>query len=294
MGMNLHSIGAVERDTGIKRDTLRVWERRYGFPKPARNDKGERLYPEDQLRQLQRIHRLLNQGFRAGTLLPPDEAILGKLESELLTTSLPSPAIDQILDVVASADATALQAHFDQLFSEQGLEMFITKTVAPLLHTVGEQWASAQLQIFEEHFVSQQLTQFLNSKLASMPKTISQTKVLLATLPGEEHTLGLLMVNAILSAHNIPTINLGSQVPMDQISAAIEKFNINKVGITFSGAYQYNRIRDDLHEMRSLISDDVEIWIGGEGVRRLRKLPPGVTKFISLNDLPIQQTQMKP
>lgn len=292
--MSQHSIGAVERDTGIKRDTLRVWERRYGFPEPVRNDKGERLYPEDQLRQLQRIRRLLDQGCRAGTILPPDETVLGKLESELLTTSLPSPAIDQILDAVTNADATALQAHFDRLFSDQGLELFITKTVAPLLQTVGEQWASAQLQIFEEHFVSQQLIHYLNSKLASMPKTTDQTKVLLATLPGEEHTLGLLMVSAILSAHNIPTINLGAQVPMDQISAAVEKFNINKVGITFSGAYQYNRIKDDLHEMRTLISDDVEIWIGGEGVRRLRKLPSGVTKFISLNDLPTQQAQVKP
>ena len=32
----LYSIGVVERDTGIDRDTLRVWERRYGFPEPVR------------------------------------------------------------------------------------------------------------------------------------------------------------------------------------------------------------------------------------------------------------------
>ena len=119
-----------------------------------------------------------------------------------------------------------------------------------------------------------------------MPDKADKPEVLLATLPGEEHTLGLLMVSAMLSAHNIPAINLGSKVPMDQIQRAVDKFQVNTVGITFSGAYQYNHIRDDLQEMRDLLPDGVGIWIGGEGVRRLRKLPTGVTKFTSLEKLP--------
>lgn len=285
--MTLHSIGAVERDTGIKRDTLRVWERRYGFPQPVRNNKGERAYPEEQLRQLQRIRRLLDQGFRAGGLLPPDENMLNELESELLLTSPLEHGVEKILDAVTYADSTAVLMQLSRLYEKHGLDSFINKIVAPLLQVVGEQWASGKLQVFEEHFVSQQLTTFLNVKLADIQSATGHPKILLATLPGEEHTLGLLMLNSILSSHGIPTINLGAQVPMDQLAGAIDKFGINKVGISFSGAYQYNRIRDDLLEMRALISDDIEIWIGGEGVSRLRKLPSGVTKFTSLDDLPV-------
>ena len=65
----LLSIGVVERDTGIGRDTLRVWERRYGFPEPVRNEKGERKYSEMQLRRLQRTRRLLDRVLRPGKLL---------------------------------------------------------------------------------------------------------------------------------------------------------------------------------------------------------------------------------
>jgi DNA-binding transcriptional MerR regulator len=109
--MDLHPIGAVERDTGIKRDTLRVWERRYGFPLPVRNDKGERLYPVEQLRQLQRIRRLLDQGCRAGKLLPPDEARLDELESELLVMTPPTPGIESILEAVMKGDAGKLRRY---------------------------------------------------------------------------------------------------------------------------------------------------------------------------------------
>jgi hypothetical protein len=72
---------------------------------------------------------------------------------------------------------------------------------------------------------------------------------------------------------------------MDQIKYAADKFCVDTVGMTFSGAYQYNQIRNDLIEMRNLIPEDVDIWVGGEGVRRLRKLPEGVTKFKSLDNL---------
>ena len=60
------SIAAVERDTGLSKDTLRVWERRYGFPQPQRDTYGERVYPLEQLDKLRLIKRLMDQGFRPG------------------------------------------------------------------------------------------------------------------------------------------------------------------------------------------------------------------------------------
>lgn len=73
---------------------------------------------------------------------------------------------------------------------------------------------------------------------------------------------------------------------MDQIGQAVSQFRADAVGITFSGAYPYQGIRKHLLELRELVADDVVIWTGGEGVRRLRKLPAGVTKFNSLEQLP--------
>ena len=60
------SIAAVERDTGIGKDTLRVWERRYGFPQPGRDNFGERSYPLAQVEKLRIIKRLLDAGHRPG------------------------------------------------------------------------------------------------------------------------------------------------------------------------------------------------------------------------------------
>ena len=281
----LYSIGVVERDTGIGRDTLRVWERRYGFPEPVRNEKGERKYSEMQLRRLQRIRRLLDRGMRPGKLLPLSEDALNKLEAGLQpeTPQQLDATVSAILEAIRSADAGQVEILFRKQYEKKGMKGFVLNTVVPLLNTVGELWISGQLQVFQEHFLSQQLIRFLNTEIAKIPKSADAPLVLLATLPGEEHTLGLLMVSAMLSSAGISAINLGGEVPMDQIVRAVEQFHADAVGITFSGAYQYKNIRAHLLELRELIPDDVEIWTGGEGVRRLRKLPIGVSKFSSLD-----------
>jgi methanogenic corrinoid protein MtbC1 len=167
------------------------------------------------------------------------------------------------------------------------MQGFVLKTVTPLLKAVGELWMTGQLEVFQEHFLSQQLIRFLNARIASLQQSAQKPVLLLATLPGEEHTLGLLLVAAMLSSHGVTTINLGGEVPMDQIRLAVKQFRADIVGITFSGAYQYSNIRAHLVELHEQLPDTVDIWAGGEGVRRLRKLPGGVTKFNTLEKLPL-------
>ena len=61
---NLHSIGDVAEATGISVDTVRVWERRYGKPKPVRLPSGHRRYTDAQIRWLRRVAEALAHGNR--------------------------------------------------------------------------------------------------------------------------------------------------------------------------------------------------------------------------------------
>ena len=280
------NIGTVERDTGIARDTLRIWERRYGFPEPTRNDKGERIYPEAQLRRLQRIRRLLDQGLRPGKVVGLNDADLDKLEANLYPTSPLNDSVAHLLSVLQNTDGLELESELSKIYQQQGMQTFITDTIAPLLNIVGERWAMGKLQVFEEHLLSEVLTRFLNCEISTLQKTAMKPRVLLATLPGEKHTLGLLMLAATLSSRNISVVNLGGEVPLDQIVAAVDRFDADIIGVTFSSTYQYEHIRNNLIELRESIVEDVDIWMGGEGAKRLRKLPTGVTKFTSLDVLP--------
>jgi methanogenic corrinoid protein MtbC1 len=84
------------------------------------------------------------------------------------------------------------------------------------------------------------------------------------------------MVEALLLHAGRATLNLGTDVPLDQVVAAVERSGVATVALSFSACYARNSIRDDLAELADRLPRGIGIWVGGEGVRRLRRLPPSV------------------
>jgi cobalamin-dependent methionine synthase I len=95
------------------------------------------------------------------------------------------------------------------------------------------------------------------------------------------------MASAILASENVASINLGIEVPLDQLVRATEKFKPDVVGLTFSAAYQYGAVRANLLELRNRLPETIKIWAGGESILRIRKLPFGIVKIKSLDELPV-------
>lgn len=276
------AIGAVERDTGIGRDTLRIWERRYGFPAPKRNDKGERVYSAAQVSRLQLIRRLLDQGLRPGKVVPLGESALHDLDGAL-PRDLPSrggidPTQARLIELVSAGDAAGLDSALEHALSREGLRAFVLATLAPLLGRVGELWAGGRLEIYEEHFCTRQVARFLDVAMSRLGCPPGKPKFLLATLPGERHFLGLLLVEALLRQAGSATLNLGADVPLDQIVAAAQRTGVTTVVLSFSACYPRGPIRAHLEELAVRLPSGVHVWIGGAGVRRLQRLPPPIVK----------------
>ncbi|MBW9271484.1 MAG: MerR family transcriptional regulator, partial [Candidatus Thiodiazotropha sp. (ex. Lucinisca nassula)] len=227
----MFAIGTVERDTGISRDTLRIWERRYGFPTPGRNDKGERVYSAEQIQRLQRIRRLLDQGFRPGKVVPLEDEALNKLANTLHDVLLSPGGIDpahtRLIDLASCGDIPALNTALEQALAREGLSSFVLDTFAPLTKAVGELWAAGRLQIFEEHLLTRHLVRFLDVAMSRVGHPPGNPEVLLGTLPGEQHALGLLMAEALLINSGRATLNLGTDVPLDEIVTAAERSGVS-------------------------------------------------------------------
>lgn len=272
-------IASVERETGLSKDTLRVWERRYGFPAPERDAHGERLYPPAQVRRLIQIRRLMDRGYRPGKLLALDEAGLAALdEVRAVTRAVAEPEqIEAWLQLVKSYDSDALQRQFYREMAKRGLALFVQDIIAPLIARVGEAWARNEIGIAEEHLFSQHLEKLFRSTLANMAPTASASpRVLLTTLSGEEHTLGLLMIEALLMVEDAYPVLLGPQTPIDEIVRAAELKQVDVVSLSFSTAYSAALAAQGLRDLRQALPERIDLWAGGHGVQAVRKPVPGV------------------
>ncbi len=270
------SIAAVERETGLSKDVLRKWESRYGFPAPLRDDKGERVYPAEQVGRLRLIKRLMDAGLRPARIVGEDEERLAALARERHVRA-GQPEAGRVeasaLKMLRVHDPDGLRQHLRRLMLRQGLARFVLDTIAPLNHAVGEAWARGELDIHEEHLYTDSVQWVLRDAIASVSDRQGRPRVLLTTLPEEPHGLGILMVAALFALEGAYCISLGTQTPAEDIARAVRSHGAEVVVLSFSIAYPQRRVLPALEELRQRLGGDVRVWAGGAGTARLSRAP---------------------
>jgi len=282
--MNL-GIAAVERDTGLSKDTLRVWERRYAFPQPLRDAAGERVYPRDQVEKLQAIKRLMDQGHRPGKIIAHSMEELLSLGSAAPDEPELPPELRALLDCILKHRSDDLRRTLNQLLMRQGLGRFILDIVVPLNRAVGEAWVAGNLAVFEEHLYTECVMGILRSSIAGIPQQDGSPTILLTTLPQEEHGLGLLMVEGMLALEGARCISLGVETPVHDIVRAALAHRVDVVALSFSGAYPAGQVGESLAGLRSALPDSIDVWAGGAAAAQMRRPPAGVRVIVGLADL---------
>lgn len=289
-------IAAVERDTGISKETLRVWERRYGFPAPWRDIAGERLYPPEQVQRLRLVKRLLDAGHRPGRVVAASAQDLAALlqpatASGLVAVAVQAPEIAAGVAMLQSHDIDGLRRLLSQAVLRRGLAGSIGEVFAPLTTRIGELWLSGALQVFEEHIYSESLQVVLRQAIHALPAgTQGGPRVLLTTLPGESHALPLLMAEALLSLEGSACLSLGVQTPLAELPAAAAACRADIVALSFSGQLPNRAVLDGLAALRAQLPAGVEIWVGGGS--RAPRLPNALDGVHYLADLAAIASEM--
>lgn len=292
-------IAVVERETGLAKETLRVWEKRYGFPVPLRDANGDRLYPRDQVRRLQLIRRLMDTGLRPGKLALLDVDALQSLLTQSQEVCRPelsrtdknlgpsSLEVQALLDTIAAHNPPALRHALSHAQLRMGLAAFVTDLAAPLAIAVGEAWAQGRFEIFEEHLFTEVMAGVLRSAISALPAALSPEgpRVLLTTLPQELHGLGLLMVEALLVLDGCTCISLGTQTPIGDVVRAAHAHRADVVGLGFSNTHNPAVVLASLRELRSQLPDTTALWAGGACTALDHKPMHGITAVRSLAQL---------
>lgn len=279
----MFNISAVERETGLSKDVLRKWETRYGFPQPLRDAQGERAYPAEQVDRLRLVKRLIDSGARPSTLLGLDDSALDVLAQRgQMRAAPPAEALAEHLRRLREDGPTALRQHFQRLFLRQGLEIFVLDTLPELNQAVGDAWARGELTVEREHAYTEAIQWLLRDALAQLDDPAGSPRILLGTLPDEEHGLGLLMAAALFALQGAHCLHLGPRMPLDSLVRAAVEQRADIVAVSFSIAYPVRAIAPALTDLRALLPAEKEIWAGGAGIARLSGGIAGVRRLPDL------------
>lgn len=287
-GAEVLSITEVERQTGIRPATLRMWERRYGFPQPLRDRHGDRVYPLNQVERLHAARRLMAQGVRPGKIFsggiafePAGTTPLAAVPDALAAQFQP------IFELLRHYRLAALHSHFQHRLLDLGLRRFVIEFLAPLSTAVGVAWGRGELPVRCEHLYSQVAMSFLHAKQAAVRVAggTDGPKLLLATLTGETHGLGIMMVEAVLASLGAECVQLGSDVPPLEVAAAAAETGADIVALSFSAYFPRKNASRAILALRAALPPGTDLWVGGDGASDSGERHAGVQLFDRLAEI---------
>ncbi|MFZ4514279.1 MAG: MerR family transcriptional regulator [Geothrix sp.] len=266
-GTGLLSIGDISAVTGLSVDVIRIWERRYGFPSPIRLPSGHRRYPEVDLQRLRLVAEALAHGQRPALVARADADALRRMILPMGGTRL-----EALWHAVEGMDPDRMRTLLQGYLEGMGWQPFLQEIVKPLLDRVGIAWADGEIGLHHEHLLTEVLEDLLRRMRQILPLLAGEGRVLLCTLPGERHRLGLLMAALIFAGRGARTDLMGVDLPIASIAQAAKLLRVNRVAISLSIQHTGEPVRRMIVELKDRLSPDCLLLIGGKGAARTRRV----------------------
>ncbi len=220
--MAVYSIKELEKLSGIKAHTIRIWEKRYSLIEPHRTNTNIRYYTDNELKKILNVAVLNRNGIKISSIARLNDL---ELKEEILRVSDSSDSSDTFIDAMVLSmidfDEYKLEAMIDKSINKIGFKSTVTDVLYPFLDKVGILWQSGDVYPAQEHFVSFLIRQKIVGATDRLSNTFNQNgkKFLLLLPEGEWHEIALLFAQYLIKEANHEVIYLGQSVPYSDVLA---------------------------------------------------------------------------
>lgn len=304
-----YNLKAVVNETGLKPDTLRAWERRYGLPNPHRTAGGHRLYSERDVDLLKWLIARQEEGLsisRAIDLWKQIEADgrdpLVEMQSSsgepapVVTTVSPGDNIAALRQAWIDACLDFDERRADSVLAE-AFALFPTETVCfsllqKGLSEIGMGWYEGRVTIQQEHFASALAIRRLETMVASTPPPTRNGRILAACPSEERHTFSLLLITLLLRRNGWDVVYLGANVPTTRLEPTLDQAKPHIVILASQTLYTASTM---LEMAKLLQRERVVTAFGGavfNQIPKLRGMMPGYFLGEQIEKVPFMVEQL--
>lgn len=233
------NLKAVVQETGLKPDTLRAWERRYGMPEPRRTDGGHRLYTRRDIDMLKWLIARQEDGLSISRAVSTWQTLTAEGRDPLNEPAEPfvieAPAVytpretgtavvelrQAWVEACLDFDEQRAENVLNQAFAFYQPEIVCLELLQKGLAQIGDQWYLGKVSAQKEHFASALALRRLDALLAATPPPTRNGRLLVGCAPKDDHTFSPLLLTLLLRRQGWEVVYLGANVPIDRLESTI-------------------------------------------------------------------------
>jgi DNA-binding transcriptional MerR regulator len=214
--MSSYTIKDLEKISGIKAHTIRIWEQRYQFLQPQRTETNIRTYSSDELKTILNVSLLNKYGFKISHI---DKMSAEQMEEKILSLNQIDAQKERVVNALIKEMVSLNMANFerqiDTYIGQKGIEKTIIEIIFPFMERVGILWVTNHINPAQEHLATNLIRQKIILGIEKLPPVLQYSKRIVLFLPeGEYHEIGLLYVHFLLKQRGFYIDYLGTNVPM--------------------------------------------------------------------------------
>ncbi len=277
-----YSINDLEKITGIKAHTIRIWEKRYNVVNPERTNTNIRYYNDEDLKKLLNISTLNKHGFKISEIVKMGNERLCEKIVELSNASSDYEGyINNLVISMIEMDEDKFEKVLSSAIIKMGFEKTVTHIIYTFLNKVGILWQVGTINPAQEHFTTNLIRQKLIIAIDGQDNSPRpDAKTFLLFLPENElHELGLLFYSYIIKKAGHKVIYLGQSVPLSDILEVIKIRSADFIITYFVAAMEANDIPNYLTRISEGF-DHKDIFIAGYQVGQITDNLPENVKAI--------------
>ncbi len=253
-GRATFNLKAVVQETGLKPDTLRAWERRYGVPNPARTAGGHRLYSRYDIHLLKWLVARQEEGLSISRAVDLWRRLLSESKDPFVERPVELEEVQVINNKILVGDTLtemrerwmaaclAFQEQSAESILNQALSMYSPETVCfellqHALAQVGHDWYDGKITIQQEHFASALARRRIEALLVGTPPPTRAVRVLVTCAPQEEHTFSVMLLTLLMRRRGWDALYLGANVPTVRLEATLAMVEPKIVIVTAQTLY---------------------------------------------------------
>jgi len=275
--MNTHRIHRVAKLTGLSKDVIRVWERRFGLLKPTRGANRYRNYSDEDVALLRFLKEQLDAGGSIGELSKLGrEELLGRARASAPHVSFVdntfSRLLRELLSTLTPFDRVIFEKRLNGAVAVVPFEEALHGILLPLQEQVGQLWHEGQVNVALEHYVTKQIQQKIFSAMNQLPVAEFGAKVVVACPPGEEHDIAALAVAYRCRVRGCRVYYLGANVPIASLANFCGKVNPDLTIMSFPLALSEVNATELVQALTHEVVPASRLAVGGHGALAMRNI----------------------